>query len=290
MCNILITGANGQLGNEMRTALSESNIQGNRFFTDVEELDITNKLAIRDFISGNKIDIIVNCAAYTAVDAAQDDFLSASRININAVANIADAAKVNNAKIIHISTDYVFDGFNYRPYTEEDRTSPQSIYGSTKLEGEHILLSIEPESIIIRTSWLYSPYGRNFVKTMLKLGKEKETIDVVCDQIGTPTYAADLAKAVTSILSSGKWLSGIYHFSDEGACSWYDFTKSIHRLAGITSCDVRPVRSSEYPSKVQRPFYSVLDKTKIKENYNIEIPHWEESLQKCIKILEQTDK
>lgn len=290
MFNILVTGANGQLGNEMRTALTESNVPGNCFFTDVAELDITNKLAVGNFVSDNKINVIVNCAAYTAVDAAQDDFLSASRININAVANIADAAMANDAKIIHISTDYVFDGFNYRPYTEVDRTSPQSIYGSTKLEGEHILQAIAPESIIIRTSWLYSPYGKNFVKTMLKLGKEKEKLNVVCDQIGTPTYAADLAKAITAILDSGKWISGIYHFSDEGACSWYDFTKSIHRIAGITSCDVMPIRSSEYPSKVQRPFYSVLDKTKIKENYNINIPHWEESLQKCIRILEQTDK
>lgn len=290
MFNILVTGANGQLGNEMRTALPQNNIPGNYFFTDVDELDITNKLAVRNFISGNKIDIIINCAAYTAVDAAQDDFLSASRININAVANIADAATVNNAKIIHISTDYVFDGYNYRPYTEDDRTSPQSIYGSTKLEGEHILQTIAPDSIIIRTSWLYSPFGKNFVKTMLKLGREKEAVNVVCDQIGTPTYAADLAGAIATILGSGKWISGIYHFSGEGACSWYDFTKSIHRIAGITSCNVLPVRSSEYPSKVQRPFYSVLDKTKIKENYNINIPYWEESLQKCIRILEQTDK
>lgn len=290
MFNILVTGAHGQLGNEMRTALCGSNISGNYFFTDVMELDITNKLAVCKFVSDNRIDIIVNCAAYTAVDAAQDDFLSASRINVNAVASIADAAVTNNAKVIHISTDYVFDGFNYRPYTEEDRTSPQSVYGTTKLEGEHILLSIAPESIIIRTSWLYSPYGKNFVKTMLQLGKEKNNINVVCDQIGTPTYAADLAKAITRIIESGKWINGIYHFSNEGACSWYDLAKSTHRIAGITSCNIRPVLSSEYPSKAQRPFYSVLDKTKIKENYNISIPHWEESLQKCIKILEQTEK
>ena len=262
---ILITGANGQLGHEMRNALKGNN----RFeciFTDVAELDICNAEAVKQTIADNHIDYIVNCAAYTQVDKAEDNAELCKKINTDAVENLARAAADYGARMIHISTDYVFNGRGYRPYTEDVVPDPQSVYGSTKLEGEKILTDICPESIIIRTAWLYSPYGNNFVKTMLHLGEEREELSVVADQIGTPTCAADLAQAILVILQADTFVPGTYHFSDEGACSWYDFTVTIHRLAGITTCRVTPIRSDEYPSKAHRPFYSVLDKSKIKKH------------------------
>lgn len=282
--NLLITGANGQLGNEMRNLLA-SNRQFNSFFADIDTLDITDAHAVYHFVESNKIDIIINCAAYTAVDRAEDDLVACAKINVEAVGNLAGAARNCGAKVLHVSTDYVFDGFNYQPYTEDDNTNPKTAYGITKRDGERLLLRTAPDSIIVRTAWLYSPYGKNFVKTMINLGREKEQLNVVCDQIGTPTCAADLAAAIYAIISADEWLPGIYNFSDEGVCSWYDFAKAIHRLAGIGTCKVLPVRTKDYPTRATRPLYSVLDKSKIKKTFGIEIPHWEESLAKCIKTI-----
>ena len=282
--NLLITGANGQLGNEMRNLLA-SDRQFNSFFADIDTLDITDAHAVYHFVESNKIDIIINCAAYTAVDKAEDDLVVCAKINIDAVGNLAGTARNCGAKVLHVSTDYVFDGFNYQPYTEDDNTNPKTAYGVTKRDGERLLLRTAPDSIIVRTAWLYSPYGKNFVKTMINLGREKEQLNVVCDQIGTPTCAADLAAAIYAIISADEWLPGIYNFSDEGVCSWYDFAKAIHRLAGIGTCKVLPVRTKDYPTRATRPLYSVLDKSKIKKTFGIEIPHWEESLAKCIKTI-----
>lgn len=282
--NLLITGANGQLGNEMRNLLA-SDRQFNSFFADIDTLDITDAHAVYHFVESNKIDIIINCAAYTAVDKAEDDLVVCAKINVDAVGNLAGTARNCGAKVLHVSTDYVFDGFNYQPYTEDDNTNPKTAYGITKRDGERLLLRTAPDSIIVRTAWLYSPYGKNFVKTMINLGREKEQLNVVCDQIGTPTCAADLAAAIYAIISADEWLPGIYNFSDEGVCSWYDFAKAIHRLAGIGTCKVLPVRTKDYPTRATRPLYSVLDKSKIKKTFGIEIPHWEESLAKCIKTI-----
>lgn len=284
--NILITGANGQLGNEIRKIL-DNDATFNTFYTDVAELDITNLDAVTDFVLSHNINIIVNCAAYTAVDLAEDNYQLCNDINHIAVANLALAASEAKAKIIHISTDYVFDGTSCRPYTEEDKTNPKSVYGSTKLSGENKLADILPQDhIIIRTSWLYSAYGKNFVKTMLSLGKTKQSLDVVADQVGTPTYASDLANAIFTIISGDKWVPGIYHFSNEGVCSWYDFTIMIHKLAGITSCKVNPINTADYPAKAARPAYSVLDKSKIKRVFGINILYWLDSVEKCIHELE----
>ena len=282
--NLLITGANGQLGNEMRNLLA-SDRQFNSFFADIDTLDITDAHAVYHFVESNKIDIIINCAAYTAVDKAEDDLVVCAKINVDAVGKLAGTARNCGAKVLHVSTDYVFDGFNYQPYTEDDNTNPKTAYGITKRDGERLLLRTAPDSIIVRTAWLYSPYGKNFVKTMINLGREKEQLNVVCDQIGTPTCAADLAAAIYAIISADEWLPGIYNFSDEGVCSWYDFAKAIHRLAGIGTCKVLPVRTKDYPTRATRPLYSVLDKSKIKKTFGIEIPHWEESLAKCIKTI-----
>lgn len=281
--NVLITGANGQLGNEMRVLASE-NSQHNYFFTDVQELDICNEQAIHTFVRENNINMIVNCAAYTAVDKAEDEEELCNRLNHIAPGYLAKAAEANGASLIHISTDYVFDGTGHTPYTEDMLPCPNSVYGYTKLAGEKVVIDNCSNSMVIRTAWLYSIYGNNFVKTMIRLGKEREALGVVSDQIGTPTYAKDLANAIYTIISQGV-IPGIYHFSNEGACSWYDFTKSIHRLVGITTCKVSPLHTYEYPVKAARPAYSVLDKSKIKNAYNIEIPHWEESLNACIKNL-----
>ena len=281
--NVLITGANGQLGNEMRVLASE-NSQHNYFFTDVQELDICNEQAIHTFVRENNINMIVNCAAYTAVDKAEDEEELCNRLNHIAPGYLAKAAEANGASLIHISTDYVFDGTGHTPYTEDMPPCPNSVYGHTKLAGEKAVIDNCSNSMVIRTAWLYSIYGSNFVKTMIRLGKEREALGVVSDQIGTPTYAKDLANAIYTIISQGV-IPGMYHFSNEGACSWYDFTKSIHRLVGITTCKVSPLHTYEYPVKAARPAYSVLDKSKIKNAYNIEIPHWEESLNACIKNL-----
>ena len=283
MKNILITGANGQLGNEIRVASGQFP-QFWFFFTDVTELDICNREAVSAFVAENHIDVIVNCAAYTAVDKAEDDAETCYRINRDAVKNLAEAAREYKLDIIHVSTDYVFDGKSYLPYTEDMPVNPSSVYGKSKLEGERILMEICPEAVIVRTSWLYSSFGNNFVKTMLRLGQERDKLNVIFDQVGTPTYAADLAVALLSILAAGKPTAGIYHYSNEGVCSWYDFTRSIHRLAGI-SCNLVPIESKEYPVRTPRPHFSVLNKAKIKQTYGTEIPHWEDSLEKCIRLL-----
>ena len=283
MQTILITGSNGQLGNEMQQAAKHfSAFQ--YIYTDVAELDICDKTALTDFVKSNDVNIIVNCAAYTAVDKAEDDVELCYRINRDAVRNIAEVANENNLKIVHISTDYVFDGTNYMPYTEEQPVCPATVYGKSKLAGEQALMETCKQAVILRTAWLYSSFGNNFVKTMMKLGAERDSLNVIFDQIGTPTYAADLAGTILKLLSHDTFVPGLYHFSDEGVCSWYDFTKTIHRMAGIT-CDVRPIETKDYPARTPRPHYSVLNKAKIKSTYGITIPHWEESLERCIQTL-----
>ena len=281
--NILITGCNGQLGNEMQL-LEGSHPQHTYFNTDVQELDITNQEAIETFIENHQIDGIVNCAAYTAVDKAEDNEELCTRLNAEAPAYLAAAIGKRGGWMIQISTDYVFDGTQYTPYTEEADTCPNSVYGKTKLVGEFNVQKFCEQSMIIRTAWLYSTFGNNFVKTMIRLGKEKPELGVIFDQIGTPTYARDLAVAIFAVIEQGI-VPGIYHFSNEGVISWYDFTKAIHRIAGITTCHVRPLHTSEYPTPANRPHYSVLDKTKIKQTYNLEVPYWEESLAECIAKL-----
>ena len=281
--NILITGCNGQLGNEMQL-LEKENPQHTYFNTDVAELDITDQQAIEAFVNENQIDGIVNCAAYTAVDKAEDNERLCTLLNAEAPAYLAAAIGQRVGWMIQISTDYVFDGTQHTPYTEEADTCPNSVYGKTKLVGELNVQKFCARSMIIRTAWLYSTFGNNFVKTMIRLGKEKPELGVIFDQIGTPTYARDLAVAIFAAINQGI-VPGIYHFSNEGVISWYDFTKAIHRIAGITTCHVRPLHTSEYPTPAKRPHYSVLDKTKIKEVYHLEIPYWEESLAECIKKL-----
>ena len=286
---ILVTGANGQLGRELRNIL-ESEIPGQSIYTDVSELDLTDSKAVDLFFKQNEISHVVNCAAYTAVDRAEEEKLECASININAVKNLAIAADSIGAKIIHISTDYVFDGTAHRPYKESDKVNPISEYGTTKRKGETALLALAPESIIIRTSWLYSPHGNNFVKTMMRLGEERPEIKVVCDQIGSPTYALDLAKAIYKVLTSHQWVEGIFHYSNEGVCSWYDFTKAIHRVAGIKGCNVCPIPTEEYPTAATRPFFSVLDKSRIKATYGTTVPYWEDSLIDCINRIKNEKK
>lgn len=282
---ILVTGAAGQLGNELHNVL-EQNKPGITLYTDIHDLDLTDAAAVRKYIVDNEISYIVNCAAFTAVDKAEQEPAICAKVNTDAVKNIAEVAADYGVKVIQISTDYVFDGTAHMPYRESDKVNPISTYGTTKRKGEMVLLSMSPDAVIIRTAWLYSPYGNNFVKTMLRLGTERSELGVVCDQIGTPTYARDLAEAIYAILTARQWVPGIYHFSDEGACSWYDFTKAIHRIAGITGCNVKPIMTDDYPTAAARPPYSVLDKTRIKKTYGITIPHWEESLQNCIKQIQ----
>ena len=281
--NILITGCNGQLGNEIQ--LLESKYPQHDFFnTDVAELDITDADTIRQFVNDNQIDGIINCAAYTAVDKAESNEELCTKLNAEAPAYLAQAIDERGGWMVQVSTDYVFDGTNHTPYREDEDTCPNSVYGSTKLVGELNVQKLCRQSMIIRTAWLYSTFGNNFVKTMLRLGREKNELGVIFDQIGTPTYARDLAVAIMAAVSKGI-VPGIYHFSNEGVISWYDFTKAIHRIAGIDTCHVRPLHTSEYPTPAARPHYSVLDKTKIKETYGIEIPYWEESLKECISAL-----
>ena len=286
--NILVTGCNGQLGNEIRRISANHENNFRFFFTDVAELDITDLKAVDSFIKENNIKYIINCAAYTAVDKAEDDVDLCYKINRDAVANLGLAATNNNAKVIHISTDYVYDGTANKPYVETDTVNPQSVYGKSKQEGEAELLKACADSIIIRTAWLYSIFGSNFVKTMIKLGKDRETLNVVADQKGTPTNGTDLAKTIVKILDFSEangFKPGIYHYSNEGATTWYDFTLAIHKEAGINTCKVNPITTEQYPVKATRPKYSVLDKTKIKSTFNLTIPKWEESLNNCIKEL-----
>ena len=281
--NILITGCNGQLGNEMQL-LEKVHPEHNFFNTDVAELDITNQEAIETFVTEHKIDGIVNCAAYTAVDKAEDNEELCNKLNAEAPAYLAHAVGQRGGWMVQISTDYVFDGTNHTPYMEDEDTCPNSVYGKTKLVGELNVQKLCERSVIIRTAWLYSTFGNNFVKTMIRLGKEKTELGVIFDQIGTPTYAHDLAVAIFAVIEKGVQ-PGIYHFSNEGVISWYDFTKAIHRIAGITTCHVKPLHTAEYPTPAARPHYSVLDKTKIKQTYGIEVPYWEESLEVCVHKL-----
>lgn len=279
----LITGANGQLGTELHEIL-EREFPGQTLYTDVQELDLTNAKAVYSYVANNEITHIVNCAAYTAVDRAEEEKMLCAAVNTDAVKNLAMAADANGAKIIHISTDYVFDGTNHRPYRESDKVNPISQYGTTKRKGETLLLALAPQAIIIRTAWLYSAHGKNFVKTMLRLADSQPEIKVVCDQIGTPTFARDLASAVVKVLQSHQWVPGIYHFTDEGAASWYDFAKAIFRIAG-KDVKVTPIPTEDYPTPASRPSYSILDRTRIKATYGIEIPHWEEALADCLRQL-----
>lgn len=282
MINVLVTGANGQLGQSLRRVLG-ADAEINAIYTDVDTLDLTDKSAVERFVEANQCDVIVNCAAYTAVDNAEKNEVACATINTQAVGNIAEAARKHKLQVIHISTDYVFNGESHRPYAENDEPDPRSVYGRTKLEGEGLLLAFCPNSIIIRTAWLYSEYGNNFVKTMLRLASEKERITVVSDQIGTPTYAGDLADMIHHILRCDDRKTGVYHYTNEGVASWYDFAKSIMRIAGVDRCEVLPIATKDYPTAARRPLYSVLSKSKIKSAYGLTIPYWEESLAKCIK-------
>ena len=284
MKQILVTGCRGQLGNELQLLAPQYADTCRFHFTDREELDITDRRAVFDFIESHSIAIVINCAAYTAVDRAEEDEALCDLLNHIAPGYLAEAVASVGGTMVHVSTDYVFDGTSYRPVTEDQPTCPNSVYGRTKLAGEKAVMAACPKSMVIRTAWLYSTYGNNFVKTMIRLGKEKKELGVIFDQVGTPTYARDLAMAIFAAIEQGI-VPGIYHFSNEGVTSWYDFTKAIHRIAGITSCHVRPLHTAEYPTPAARPHFSVLDKTKIKETYNIEIPYWEDSLRECIEKL-----
>ena len=283
--NILVTGCNGQLGNEIQL-LEKSNSEHIFFNTDVAELDITDEDAINKFVEKNNIDGIINCAAYTAVDKAESNEPLCHKLNATAPGYLAAAMGQRGGWMVQVSTDYVFDGTNHTPYTETDPTCPDSVYGRTKLCGERLVQQHCANAMIVRTAWLYSTFGNNFVKTMIRLGKEKTELGVIFDQIGTPTYARDLAVAIMTAVNKGI-VPGIYHFSNEGVISWYDFTKAIHRIAGINGCEVRPIHTTEYPTPSKRPHYSVLDKTKIKDTYNIKVPYWEESLAECISQLDK---
>lgn len=284
MKNILVTGCRGQLGSELQMLSSAYEETCKFFFTDVDELDITDRNAIHTFVEQNYINIIVNCAAYTAVDRAESDPELCDLLNHQAPAYLAEAIERVGGEMIQISTDYVFDGCGHTPYLEDALTNPQTVYGRTKLAGEEAVIRLCPGSMVIRTAWLYSTYGNNFVKTMLRLGKERESLGVVFDQVGTPTYARDLAQTILTAIDKGV-VPGVYHFTNEGVCSWYDFARAIHRIAGIKKCQVRPLHTDEYPVPAPRPNYSVLDKSKIKETYGIEIPWWEDSLSECVESL-----
>lgn len=284
MNNVLVTGSNGQLGSEIRELAN--NYDYTFFFTDRNSLDISNESAIREFINTNSINIIINCAAYTAVDYAESDEVNANKINHLAVKSLASISKEKNIKLIHVSTDYVFNGNNYKPYAEDDITNPNGVYGKTKLDGEVAIKEINPKnSIIIRTSWVYSSFGANFVKTMLRLGREKNSLGVIFDQVGTPTYARDLAKVILDILPNiNNQRIEIYNYSNEGVLSWYDFSKEIMRMAKI-DCIINPIETKAYPTPATRPHYSLLNKSKIKEAFNISIPFWKDSLDECLHTM-----
>lgn len=294
--NILVTGANGQLGNEIRILTGDS--RHNYIYTDVVEaegnrttmLDITNAEEVKAMVTNHNIDVIINCAAYTNVDAAEDNEALAEKLNSEAPAILANAMAETGGLLVHISTDYVFGGDPYNtPCREDQKGTPTGVYGATKLRGEQRITASGCKYLIIRTAWLYSEFGKNFVKTMLNLTSTKPQLKVVFDQTGTPTYAYDLAKAIVEIVESKKYVGneGIYHYSNEGVCSWYDFTKIIAEMAGHTECDIQPCHSSEFPSKVVRPSYSVLDKSKIKAVFGLTIPYWTDSLRICIQNIKQ---
>ena len=280
---VLVTGANGQLGSEMRKLGAVS--PNEYIFTDVAELDITNREAVMTFVAENNINIIVNCAAYTNVDKAEDDAATAELINATAVRNLAEAVKAVDGTLFHVSTDYVFGAEGNTPRTEDMPTNPLGVYGVTKLHGEQAIAEVGAKALIFRTAWLYSEFGNNFLKTMLRLTAEKESLNVVFDQVGTPTYAGDLAMTIFSIIEGNYYAGneGVYHFSNEGVCSWYDFAQEIATAMRHDKCKIYPCHSSEFPSKVTRPPYSVLDKTKIKKTFGVDIPHWRESMIYCLK-------
>ena len=286
--NILVTGANGQLGSEIKElSLSYPNFRF--FFEDSKSLDITNVDLVGNFIEKYKIDRVINCAAYTNVDKAEEALEEAEKVNVFGVENLVNSIKSRGGKLIHISTDYVFNGESFLPYKEEDNVAPLGVYGNTKRRGEEIVESSSIEAIIIRTSWLYSTYGNNFMKTMIRLGEEKESLNVVYDQIGTPTYARDLAKVCLHIISLDRKIdrdSKIYHFSNEGVTSWYDFAKAIMEFGNLP-CAINPIESKEYKTLAKRPYYSVLNKQKVKNDFTIEVPYWRDSLKECILNIKQ---
>ena len=286
--NILVTGSNGQLGSEIKDLVTNYK-DFNFFLRDLPELNICDAEALNTFIFNQNINAVINCAAYTAVDQAEEDVEIAEQVNSIGVLNLVNALKKVNGKLIHISTDYVFDGNSFLPYQELDELNPIGIYGETKRAGELVILNSSIDALVIRTSWLYSAYGNNFVKTMLKLGHERDELEVIFDQVGTPTYASDLAKTCLDILldksSENISMNGkIYHYSNEGVTSWYDFAKAIMELGSI-DCKVRPIETKDYPTPAKRPHFSVLNKTKIKKDFNIEIPYWRDSLDKCVEKL-----
>jgi len=283
---ILVCGSNGQLGSEINELASlYSNLEF--VFSDLPELDICNKAKLSQFVSNNQINGIINCAAYTAVDKAENDIETAELVNAAAVGNLVSLTEEQNLKLIHISTDYVFDGTAHLPYAEDFEVSPIGIYGKSKREGEEYVINSESESIVIRTSWLYSSFGNNFVKTMLRLGAERDELGVIFDQVGTPTYARDLAKSCLEILVSSEKLDSrgkVYHFSNEGVASWYDFAKAIMEMGNL-NCKMNPIETKNYPTPAKRPHYSVMNKSKIKADFGVKIPYWRNSLKECIDIL-----
>jgi len=286
---ILVTGSKGQLGSDIQDISSQ--YPALQFdFTDIEELDLTDASMVETYFNENKPDFCVNCAAYTAVDQAEDEEELALKINRDTVDMLAKVCKKNNSRLIHVSTDYVFDGTNFKPYAENDVPSPKSVYGFSKLKGEETIALVNPDAMIIRTSWLYSSFGHNFVKTMIRLSNERDEITVVADQVGTPTYSGDLARAILDIITGFEksQITGIYHFSDEGVASWYDFAKAIMQIIG-SDCKVYPIESKDFPAKANRPFYSVLSKTKIKSDFNINIPYWLDSLKVAIQKIKKQE-
>jgi len=284
---ILVTGCNGQLGRELRHVLEEQR-PGITTYIDIDDLDLTDRDAVEQYMRAGEFSHVVNCAAYTAVDRAEEEKMQCAAVNTDAVTNLARLADELGLRILHISTDYVFDGRNCRPYTESDKVNPLSQYGTSKRKGETALLGLAPESVIIRTGWLYSPHGHNFVKTILRLAASQPAIKVVCDQVGTPTSARDLAQAVTTVLFAPQWVPGIFNFSDEGVASWYDLAVAILRIKGINGCTVTPVLTADYPTPAARPCFSVLDKSRFKVTYGVRIPHWEESLARCLSLIDDT--
>ena len=286
MKQILVTGCRGQLGSELQKLAPAYDETCVFHFTDVDELDITDRQAVYDYIEAHSISIVVNCAAFTAVDRAESDPELCDLLNNVAPGYLAEAVESVGGTMIQVSTDYVFDGCGHRPYLEDDPARPQTVYGRTKLEGEEAVIRTCAGSMVVRTAWLYSTFGNNFVKTMLRLGKERETLGVVLDQVGSPTYARDLAAFILTAIDKGI-VPGVYHYTNEGVCSWYDFTRAIHRIAGIEekNCKVSPIHTEDYPVPAPRPHYSVLDKQKVKDTYGIDIPWWEDSLKDCLKEL-----
>jgi dTDP-4-dehydrorhamnose reductase len=285
---ILVTGSAGQLGTELHDVL-ETRCPGVTEYVDIDQLDLCDGDAVEKFVLNGGFTHIINCAAYTAVDRAEEETGRCTAVNVDAVRHLAHAAAEVGTKMLHISTDYVFDGTANRPYLESDKPAPTSHYGVTKRKSETDLVGLLPDAIIVRTGWLYSPHSHNFVKTILKKTSEVDQLNVVTDQIGTPTYAHDLAEMIATMVLAPQWLSGTYHFSNEGVASWYDFAVAILEIAGINNVSVRPLLTSDYPTPATRPYYSVLDKSKIKATYNIKLPYWRESLKACIKRLQQNE-